>query len=411
MSWRETTLGELVKGFGGLIQTGPFGAQLKQSEYTEEGVPVIMPTDISDGRVKVDRISRVPEATASRLARHRIKPDTIIFPRRGEITKRAYITEEQSGWVCGTGCLKIEAPESVIFPKFLYYQMATMDSVDWLQKNAVGATMLNLSGEILARYPVKFPDLPTQERIAGILSAYDDLIENNRRRIGLLEQAARLLYREWFVHLRFPGHETAKIVNGLPEGWERMPASDAMHINPRTTWKASESKLITKVPMGALSTSGMNCDPSLFERREQPAGVKFMNGDTLFARITPCLENGKSGYVNFLQDGEVACGSTEFVVFRERRISRFMAYLLAREEGFRKNAISSMVGSSGRQRVQPSCFDKYLVPVPPKPFVEDFDRVVEPMFREIEHIDKAIGKLTRARDLLLPRLMDGRIPV
>ena len=165
------------------------------------------------------------------------------------------------------------------------------------------------------------------------------------------------------------------------------------------------------VPMGALSTSGMNCDPSLFDRREQPAGVKFMNGDTLFARITPCLENGKTGYVNFLQEGEVACGSTEFVVFRERRISRFMAYLLAREEGFRRNAITSMVGSSGRQRVQPSCFDKFLLPVPPKPVVEDFDRLVEPMFREIEHIDKAIGKLTRARDLLLPRLMDGRIPV
>lgn len=411
MSWRETTLGELVKGFGGLIQTGPFGAQLKQSEYTEEGVPVIMPTDISDGRVNVDRIARVPEATAARLARHRIKPDTIVFPRRGEITKRAYITEEQSGWVCGTGCLKIEAPERVIFPRFLYYQMGTSDSVDWLQKNAVGATMLNLSGEILARYPVRFPDLPTQQRIAGVLSAYDDLIENNRRRIGLLEHAALLLYREWFVHLRFPGHETAKIVDGLPEGWERMPASEAMHINPRTTWKASEAKLITMVPMGALSTSGMNCDPSLFERREQPAGVKFMNGDTLFARITPCLENGKTGYVNFLQDGEVACGSTEFVVFRERRISRFMVYLLAREEGFRKNAITSMVGSSGRQRVQPSCFDKYLVPVPPKPVVEDFDRVVEPIFREIEHIDKAISKLTRARDLLLPRLMDGRIPV
>ncbi|PJF08836.1 restriction endonuclease subunit S [Pseudorhodobacter sp. MZDSW-24AT] len=336
-------------------------------------------------------------------------------------------------WPAGTLCITIAAniaetcilgidacfPDSIIGfvadpgkadTTFIKYQF---DAVmrEKMKRVSQGVAQDNLSQEKLLSFRFPVPDLLTQQRIAGILSAYDDLIENNRRRIGLLEQAARLLSREWFVHLRFPGHETAKIVDGLPEGWERMPASEAMHINPRTTWKASESKLITMVPMGALSTSGMNCDPSLFERREQPAGVKFMNGDTLFARITPCLENGKTSYVNFLQEGEVACGSTEFVVFRERRISRFMAYLLAREEGFRKNAISSMVGSSGRQRVQPSCFDKYLVPVPPKPVVEDFDRVVEPMFREIEHIDKSIGKLTRARDLLLPRLMDGRIPV
>jgi len=167
--------------------------------------------------------------------------------------------------------------------KFVAYFLRTQN----LNRFDTGNSNPTLNRNHIHGQPIKKPDLPTQQRIAAILSAYDHLIENNRRRIGLLEQAARLLYGEWFVHLRFPGHETAKIVDGLPEGWERMPASEAMHINPRTTWKASESKLITMVPMGALSTSRMNCDRSLFERREQPAGVKFMNGDTLFSRITP----------------------------------------------------------------------------------------------------------------------------
>jgi type I restriction enzyme S subunit len=129
--------------------------------------------------------------------------------------------------------------------KFVAYFLRTQN----LNRFDTGNSNPTLNRNHIHGQPIKKPDLPTQQRIAAILSAYDDLIENNRRRIGLLEQAARLLYREWFVHLRFPGHETAKIVDGLPEGWERMPASEAMHINPRTTWKASESKLITMVPM------------------------------------------------------------------------------------------------------------------------------------------------------------------
>ncbi|MGP9805973.1 restriction endonuclease subunit S [Paracoccus sp. NSM] len=365
-----------------------------------------------DGRLDLSEIKHISEDEFPRWTR-RVVPqkDDIVFTYEATLHRYAIIPDGFRGCL-GRRMALIRPDTTKVAPKFLHYYCLSTAWRNQAEGSKIsGATVDRIPLTKVPDFQVQFPDLPTQHRIAGILSAYDDLIENNRRRIGLLEQAARLLYREWFVHLRFPGHETAEIVNGLPDGWERMPASEAMHINPRTTWKASESKLITMVPMGALSTSGMNCDPSLFERREQPAGVKFMNGDTLFARITPCLENGKTGYVNFLQDGEVACGSTEFVVFRERRISRFMAYLLAREEGFRKNAITSMVGSSGRQRVQPSCFDKYLLPVPPKPVIEDFDRVVEPMFREIEHIDKAIGKLTRARDLLLPRLMDGRIPV
>lgn len=378
MSWIDCELGDVV--------TLKRGHDLPNDRRIDGDIPVVSSSGITGWHNEA-----------------RAEPPGVVTGRYGTIGEVFYL--DRPYWPLNTALYAIDFHGND--PKFVAYFLRNQLKNYQSEKAAVPGVDRN----VLHKIKVRCPDPQAQERIVSILSAYDDLIENNRRRIGLLEQAARLLYREWFVHLRFPGHETAKIVDGLPEGWERMPASEAVHINPRTTWKASESKLITMVPMGALSTSGMNCDPSQFERREQPAGVKFINGDTLFARITPCLENGKTGFVNFLQEGEVACGSTEFVVFRERRISRFMAYLLAREEGFRKNAITSMVGSSGRQRVQPSCFDKYLVPVPPKPVVEDFDRVVEPMFREIEHIDKAIAKLTRARELLLPRLMDGRILV
>ena len=120
MRWQDSTLGELAKRDGGLIQTGPFGAQLHQADYQSEGIPVIMPKDIADGRVSVESVARISEETANRLERHKLKPRTIVLPRRGEITKRAFIRAEQEGWLCGTGCLKIELSGKELAPEYLY---------------------------------------------------------------------------------------------------------------------------------------------------------------------------------------------------------------------------------------------------------------------------------------------------
>lgn len=214
-------LGDAVRDDGGILQTGPFGSQLKQAEYSDHGIPVIMPKDIRNGAIVADSVARVPEATAERLARHRVAVNGIVLPRRGEVTKRAFIGEEEAGWLCGTGCLKIETKGSRIWPKYLYYYLGTPSSIEWLERNAVGSTMLNLSAAIVSRFPILLPVLETQMRIADIVSAYDDLIETNQQRIALLEEAARLLYREWFVHFRFPGHEHVPLSDGLPDGWER----------------------------------------------------------------------------------------------------------------------------------------------------------------------------------------------
>jgi len=187
MSWRELSLGALAAQDGGIIQTGPFGSQLHQSDYETDGVPVLMPKDIIDGRVASDGVARVGEEIAQRLARHRLKERAIVLPRRGEITKRAFITAEQAGWLCGTGCLKIELNGEYLLPEFLYYYMEQTHVVRWLEQHAVGTTMLNLNTEIVAGLPVRYPAADTQRRIADMLSAYDDLIENNRRRMALLE--------------------------------------------------------------------------------------------------------------------------------------------------------------------------------------------------------------------------------
>lgn len=293
-------------------------------------------------------------------------------------------------------------------PFFVYYLMTTLR--DELKSNAGGVATPIINKTAFSEIEVDVPPLPIQRRIAGILSAYDDLIENNQRRIRILEDMARSLYREWFVHFRYPGHESVPLVDSplgqIPQGWEVKPAPDCIAINPRVTVPREGEKPF--VPMGCLSNDSMLI--SDIESRCGNSGAKFQNGDTLFARITPCLENGKTGFVQFLPNSQdVAFGSTEFIVLRSRTLTPEFVYCLARSDEFRNAAIKSMSGATGRQRVQEKCFDAFLIAQPPHKLLDRFSEVVVPSFRLIYGLQHQIENLRRTRDLLLPRLLSGQL--
>lgn len=332
-------------------------------------------------------------------------------------------------WPAGTLCITIAAniadtailgidacfPDSVIgfvadpkradtrFVKYLFDATIKIRAQQFSQ----GATQDNLSQEKLLSLEFEIPEVEEQKRIADILSSYDDLIDNNRRRMALLEDSARQLYREWFVRLRFPGHEHTPIVDGVPQGWSKLPASEALEINPKI--KLSDADEHWFVEMASLPTDSMVIEGAYW--RDGRSGPKFQNGDTLFARITPCLENGKTGFVDFMEDGEVGRGSTEFIVLRSRLVTPEFVYCLSRTYEFRGNAIKSMIGSSGRQRVQESCFEKFMVNVPPHALLRLFSDFAGPVFQEIKNLAAQNQKLRQARDLLLPRLMNGELAV
>ena len=243
--------------------------------------------------------------------------------------------------------------------------------------------------------------------IAERLSDFDDLIDNNRRRIQLLENSVRLLFDEWFVRRR----PSAGTVGGIdhPADWRAVRASEIIEVNPTT--RRSDDGSLSYVPMAALSTVGMTVDRSRFERREESTSVRFVRGDTLFARITPCLENGKTALAYFLDPGEVACGSTEFIVLRGRDVGPGFTYCLARNEMFRESAIKSMIGSSGRQRVQTSAFDKFELTLAPQHLLDRFESIAKDCFEQIALLVRQCDRLAEARDLLLPRLMSGELTV
>ena len=400
MTWQRVSLADVCKSVrydytasGSDDQVGP-----KFLRITD-----IVPASIDWESVPYCKVS---EAEQNRFA---LKVGDIVVARTGATVGYAKQIRDVQNAVFASYLVRFRVDDGLADSGFVGSLVESTVYKRYVKSQVGGAAQPNANAKVLGRFVFKLPPRSTQRRIASVLSAYGDLIENNLRRIALLEEAARLLYREWFVHFRFPGHEHVKVIDGVPEGWGRLPASEAFQINPRTP--RNDDSTIAYLPMASLPEGGMVIDTGELERREKSTSVRFRNGDTLFARITPCLENGKTGFVHILGADEVACGSTEFIVLRGRHVSDCFVYLTARQPDFRENAIKSMIGSSGRQRVQPSCFDRYLVPVPPDLIAELFAEAVAPMFEQINRLDRQSQRLAQARDLLLPRLMSGEMVV
>ena len=292
--------------------------------------------------------------------------------------------------------------------RYFYYVIEL--KLNLLKTLSTGTATRFLTKTILDKLEIELPPLLTQQKIVSILSTYDDLIENNNSRIGILEKMAEKLYREWFVKFRFHRHEDVKMVDSelgeVPERWEVISASDAMEINPRTTLTREGEK--PYLGMSYLSEDSMVIKGN--EYRSGNSGTKFQNNDTLFARITPSLENGKTGYVQFLDDeNPIGFGSTEFIVLRSKTLTPEYVYCLARSENFRANAIKSMTGATGRQRVQNSCFDNYFFAQPTEDILKQFTDVVKPMFELINSLHNKNQNLKRQRNLLLPKLISGQL--
>lgn len=337
-----------------------------------------------------------------------LKKNDLLIARTGATIGANLIVRKNLDAVFNNGLIRLNLDTSKAYPAYVSYCIGSSHFASYIDNVAkTTSTQPNIKIDVLLQYKIPLPDLQAQKKIAAILSAYDDLIENNKRRIALLEKMAEEIYREWFVRFRFPGYQAAEFEKGIPKGWELMPFSQAVEINP--TERPEKDELKPYVGMEALSTNSMFF--KVTERRIGNSGSKFRNGDTLFPRITPCLENGKRGYVMTLETDDIAIGSTEFIVMREKILTSEFIYLLCCFEPFRTHAEISMVGASGRQRVSENCFTFFLVAIPPKEILSKFTEIVRPMFESIKILSTQNNNLEMTKDNLLPRLISGKLSV
>ena len=305
-------------------------------------------------------------------------------------------------------CALVPNPE-IMDSRYLFHLLKVVRPA--LISQAHGAAQQNLNQALIKNYEVAVPPLDAQRQIASILNAFDDLIANSTRRIEILEVMARAIYQEWFVQFRYPGHEGVPLVESelgpVPDGWEVVNAEEAIDFNPKLRLPKEGEK--TYLSMASLVENSMVINNP--GKRDGNSGTKFQNGDTLFARITPSLENGKTGYVQHLVEDEIAFGSTEFIVLRSLTLSPEFVYCFARRDDFRGTAINSMVGASGRQRVQEASVRSFMLPHPPEVLIETFSARVAQMFELVKTLVTQNDRLATTRDLLLPRLVSGAIDV
>lgn len=405
--WRNKKLGSISIQ----IQTGPFGSQLHQSDYSDIGTPVIMPKDIVDGKISDDSIARVEEAHVNRLARHKVNEGDIIYPRRGDVRKCAYTVAEQSGWLCGTGCLRVTIDNKKAVPKYVFYHLQEEKTRGWIEKHAIGATMLNLNTSILSNIPLRIPRLDVQKKIATILSRYDSLIDNYQKQIKLLEEAAQRLYKEWFVKLRFPGHENTKIVDGVPEGWEKKKISDICDTIGGGTPSTKEASYYEGGTIKWVTPTDITKNKGLClldtDKKITEEGLKHSSAKMLPAGTILMTSRASVGYFG-IADFEV-CTNQGFISCIPS--SKYYQMYLLRNLMNRIEEIRIKAGGSTYLEISKSVFRNLDIICPSDKILQKFQARANAYYMQEKNLSIQLRLLAESRDRLLPKLLSGEIEV
>ena len=329
-------------------------------------------------------------------AKRLVKDRDIIYSTVRPIQRHyGYIINVQENLVVSTGFAVITSDEKLINSKFLYYYLTSDEVVNYLDMIAEASTSAypSLRPDDISNLDITIPPLSEQSTIASILSSLDDKIDLLYRQNKTLEAMSETLFRQWFL-------EEAK------DSWDVGKISDLIEFNPKRS--LSKGAIAPYLEMSNLSNELYY--PINWYDREFSSGTKFVNGDTLLARITPCLENGKTAFVDFLEENQVGWGSTEYIVMRSKmNLHPYFSYIIARYEDFRNYAIGCMVGSSGRQRADVDNIMNYEIPIPSVETVEKFNRSISEILLKMNNNNNQTRSLAKLRDELLPKLMSGEI--
>ena len=390
MSWRMVKLDCVKANVPYAFVGGPFGSNLTTRDYIEEGVPVIRGNNLPAGTYfHDDEFVFVSEKKADDLRANTAFPGDVIFTQRGTLGQVGLVPWEArfSRYIISQSQMKLTVDSKTADPRFIYYFFRMPSTAQKVINHALTSGVPHINLGILKDFEIALPDVGVQHRIADILSAYDDLIENNRRRMALLEDGARQLYREWFVRLRFPGHEHTRITNGVPYGWERTTFENALVLQ-----------------------RGFDLPIQAREEGDVPIyGSTGINGFHNKSRVVgPCVVTGRSGTLGEVHyiGGDFWPLNTALWVKEFKRVTPLFSLFLMREMDLRQYNGGVSVPTLDRKTVH-----RVKILVPAKNLLLAFDDFATPLFDQMGTLMLQTQKLRAARDLLLPALMSGKIAV
>jgi type I restriction enzyme, S subunit len=428
--WPRRTVAELQALGHLLVEDGNHGENRPRSgEFASTGVSFIRAADMADGRVLFDSAERINSVARARIRKGVGKPGDVLLSHKGTVGKVAFVPTMCPEYVCSpqTTFWRV-LDHDVIDSRYLFAYLQSRDFKNQLASRKGETDMadyVSLTSQRQLSLPL--PELSTQRAIGQYSSKLADRIVLLRETNATLESIAQSLFKSWFVDFDpvraksegrapdgmdesiaalFPDDFEESAMGLVPKGWNLKPLDGAYEINP--TRKLKKGDVASYLDMASVNTQGHVVSGVI--SREMGSGTKFMNDDTLLARITPCLQNGKTAFVDFLSEGQVGWGSTEFVVLRPKApLPPYHGYLLCRHAAFREHAIQSMSGTSGRQRVQNDMLGRFPVVVPSAAVAAAFSEVVTAIQIRIAGNHRQAQTLAALRDTLLPRLISGQL--
>ncbi len=399
MSWPAKELDSICTR----VYSGGTPASNNEAYYAGE-IPWLRTQEVTFNSIKDTEI-KITEEGLNNSAAKWVPENSVIVAMYGNSAGRVSISEIPL--TTNQACCNLVIDPKVADYRYVFY--ALKQSYEALKGQSRGAAQNNLNASQVKAFKIPCPPITTQIAIGYILSAYDDLIENNRRRIQLLEQAARLLYKEWFVHLRFPGHEHVKIKNGVPEGWGEGVISDFYSTASGGTPRRKNPDYFTgDVPW--VKTQELNGGFIIStEEKITEEAIKYSSAK-LFPRHTVLVAMygatiGQLAILSIPATSNQACCA---LIAKEAATNYAHAYL------FMDNHKSDIVGlgqGAAQNNISQQVIKSFKMVLPTENLLKLFSESVCPLFEQIEVLQKTNEKLTKARDLLLPRLMNGEITV
>ena len=357
-------------------------------------------SDIRNGRVNLDNLNCVSYETFEKWTRRgKLQAGDIIFTREAPLGEVGLV-KNSDNYFLGQRLVLFRANPQVCDNRFLLYALMYHDNKQAIIGKGVGSTVLHLRVPECEKITIKAPKLPMQHRIADILSAYDDLIENNRKQIKLLEEAAQRLYKEWFVDLRFPGHEHTKIVDGVPEGWEKKPLSSIADV---IMGQSPKSEFYNQIGEGLPFHQGVGS-----------YGNRFVKDETYSTSFTRIAEAGSILFSVRAPVGRLNITKNKIVIGRgiaalnhKNSLQSYLFYML-KERFFKDNLVGngSIFASISKDEL---LSQEFIIPC--EDMMVQYDKAVRCIDNKIATLDRQIELLGQARNRVLPKLMNVEVEV
>ncbi len=378
-----------------------------------DGVRILRGDNVQQGYIRWgDKTKKWPVAQCDGLERYQLAEDDVILamdrPIVGDGLKMAWIRPEDLPALLVQRVCRLRGKPDMALTKFIRYVLAAPDFSGHIHRITTGANIPHISGKDIAAYEFELPDLEDQVRIVECLSAYDDLIATNQRRIALLEDAARRLYREWFVHLRFPGHESVRVKDGVPEGWSHGSAYDFISIlsggTPKTGvehyWGGDIPFFTPKDSPDAFYVLGT-------EKTLTESGLASCNSRLFSKNTTFITARGTVGKVALAQK-PMAMNQSCYALAPKQDYDNLFLFAAIKDavEHFKQVAVGGVFDA-----IVVDTFKVIPFVLPDAVVTRAFGNAVRPLFQQVETLLLQNTQLAQARDLLLPKLMSGQLDV